>query len=66
MLLREHHARQVQGLQMPFAMNRELPPRQHVTAKVQSCQAVFSRQSWRTDGLEAPRLEIFVQGAERT
>ena len=36
---------------------------QHVTAKVQSCKAVLSRQSRCTDGLEAPRLEIFVQGA---
>ena len=33
---------------------------QHVTAKAQSCQAVFSRQSRCTEGLEAPRLEIFV------
>ena len=30
---------------------------QHVTAKVQPCQAVLRCQSWRTDGLEAPALE---------
>ena len=34
---------------------------QHVTVKVPSCQAVFSRQFRRADVLEAPRLEIFVQ-----
>ena len=36
---------------------------QHVTAKVQPCQAVLRCQSRRTDGLEAPRLEIFMQRA---
>ena len=61
LLVKEHHARQVQGLHMPLAMNREhTHALQHVTAKVQSCQAAFRRQPWRTDGLEAPRLEIFV------
>ena len=61
-LVREPHARQVQGLQMPFAIGPRARTHalQRVSAKVQSCQAVFSRQSWRTDGLEAPRLEIFV------
>ena len=34
---------------------------EHVTVKVTSFQAVFSRQFRRADGLEAPRLEIFVQ-----
>ena len=29
------------------------PTLQHVTGKVQPCKAVFSCQSWRTDGLEA-------------
>ena len=60
-LVREHHARQVQGLQMPFAVDpKHTHALQHVPAKVQSCQADFSRQSRCTDGLEAPRLEIFV------
>ena len=41
-LVREHHARQVQGLQMPFATDREhAHALQHVTAKVQPCQAVL-------------------------
>ena len=31
--------------------------------KIQPCLAVFRRQSRRTDGLEAPRSEIFVSGA---
>ena len=39
---------------------------QHVAAKVQSCQAFFSRQSRCTDGLEAPRLEIFLHGATKS
>ena len=61
-LVGEHHARQVQRLQLPFATNREhANSLQHVTVKVTSIQAVFSRQFRRTDGLEAPRLEIFVQ-----
>ena len=65
LLVRElHHARQVQGLQMPFATDREhAHALQHATAKAQPCQAVLRCQSWRTDGLEAPRLEIFVWGA---
>ena len=57
LLVREHHARQVQGLQMPFATDREhAHALQHVTAKVQPCQALLSCQSWRTDWLEAPRF----------
>ena len=52
------------GLQMPFATDREhTHALQHVTAKVQSCQRVFCRQSRCKDGLEAPRLEIFDWGA---
>ena len=55
---------QVQKFQMQFASDREhAHALQHVAAQVQSCQAVFSRQPRCTDGLEAPRLEIFVQGA---
>ena len=30
-------------------------------ARPEACQPVFSCQSWRTNGLKAPRLEIFVQ-----
>ena len=61
LLVREHHARQVSGLQMPFAMNQEhAHALQHVTAKVQPCHAVFSRQSCRTDGLEAALGDLRV------
>ena len=50
--------------QMLFATDREPAHAwQHVTANVQSCQAVLRCQSRRTDGLEAPRLEIFMQRA---
>ena len=47
LLVREHHARQVQGLQMPFfATDREhAHALQHVTANVQSCQAT---SHWRS------------------
>ena len=39
LLVREHHARQVQGLQMPFATGPEhAHALQHVTAKAQPCQ----------------------------
>ena len=49
--------------ELPFATDREhAHPLQHVTAKVQSCQARCGCQSRRTDGLEALRLEIFVLG----
>ena len=61
-LVGEHHARQVQRLQLPFAMDREhAHALQHVTVKVPSFQAIFSRQFRRTDVLEAPRWENFVQ-----
>ena len=62
LLVTEHHARQVQGLLVPFATDGEhAHALQHVTAKFQPCQAVLCCQSRRTDGLEAPRLEIFMQ-----
>ena len=61
LLVGEHHARQVQRLQLPFATDREhAHPLQHVTAKVQSCQARCGCQFRRTDEFEASRLEIFV------
>ena len=63
-LVGEHHARQVQRLQLPFATDRERAhPLQHVTAKVQSCQARCGCQFRRTDEFEASRLEILVQRA---
>ena len=60
LLVREHHARQVQGLQVPFATGREhAHALQHVTAKVQPCQAVLRCQSW-------PALAINASSPQQT
>ena len=60
-LVREHHARHVRGLQKPCATDRKNAlALQHVTAKVQSFQAVFRCQSRRTHWLEESRLEIVM------
>ena len=56
LLVREQNERQVQGLQMQFVTDREHSHAlEHVTAKVQPCQAVLRCRSWRTDRL-ATRL----------
>ena len=53
LLVGEHHARQVQRLQLPFATDREhAHALQHVAAEVHSCQARCGRQSRRTDSTE--------------
>ena len=62
LLVREHHAHEVQVRHLPFATDREhAHALQRVTAEVQSCQSRCGCQSRLTDGLQAPRLEIVMQ-----
>ena len=61
-LVGDHHARQVQDFNCRLPRTeKHAHTLKHVTVKVPSFHVVFSCQFRRTDVLEAPRLEIFVQ-----